>query len=291
MKNCEKLCRRAYFLIVAAVCVLVSATAWADEPDGDKQALEEAGADELEAMEAAEAHYQMAVQLYGQGRYRESVEEFDKVLELHDDPIVHCNRAVPLIEIGRLAEARTSLVACREGYPEESADYREVTAEIEALTVTLDVVEPRARDVAESVAGADDDGDEAQPVVLEPPPVDEADGGGASTVQMMGLVLLGTGIGLGGAAAVVDWRSADMVEEYRQQSLGGEGTSAQRHAELRGQIETRQRIFWGLAITGGAAATVGLGLSAWGLFRGSKDEGVSVDVGMDRLMANWAVRF
>ncbi len=281
--------RRAWPAALCFLClILVAGPSWAD----DGQGLEALDDDSLEAMEAAEAHYRMAVELYARGRYRESVEEFDRVLEFHDDPVVHCNRAVPLIELGRLVEGRESLVRCRDAYDAGSRDYQEIAADVEALTLTLEAVRPTARAVADEVGAAGSPDRDISDTPVTPPPV-AADPAPPtmSGVQIAGLVLLGTGAGLGGAAAVVDWRSAGLVDEFRREAQGGDGTSAQRHQELRQQIEARQQIFWGLAATGAATAAVGLGLSAWGLFRKPGGGGLSLDVSDQGVGAVWHVTF
>lgn len=268
--------------------------------------------DDADVAEDAEAHYRMAIQLFGEGRYRESVQEFDRVLELHEDPVVHCNRAIPLIELGRLAEAHTSLAACRDGYPEGSQDRGEVAAELEALEVTLDAIRPATMEVIDDVIAAEavetrpeDDGDDedesdvAEPEeVVEPPapaveePAVSDDETGLSWARITALVAGGVGLGMGGAAAVVDWQSADLVEEYRQESQGTSGTSAARHTELRDRIETRQRLFWGLAGGGAAAIVTGIGLWSWDALR-TPDRRTSLSIGFDDAgpKAVWRLQF
>lgn len=281
----------AWFLsILLAMTFSMAAVVWAQQDGSDP---EQAQADADDLREAAEEHYRMAVQFYGQGRYRESVEEFDRSLDLYDDPVVHCNRAVPLIKLEELRQARQSLLACRDGFDEDSEDRAQVDAQAEALRVIIESVRPTSVEIAREIAMGpaerpDETLDRAPPIYLPSPPVAQER---TNRVAVTGLIFLGAGAALGGAAAIVDFQSADMVAAYREESQGGEGTSAQRHDELRQQIETRQRIFWGLAGAGASTAVLGVGLLSWGLLRGSGDSGAYMHISGDGLEAGWLLRF
>ena len=229
-------------VLLMAVVLSVGGEAFGEEGGGEE---------EVAAMLKAEEHYRMAVQLYGQGRYRESVEEFDRALELYEDPLVHCNRAVPLLRLGELREARESLEVCRDSYEEESEDHRTIDAQVQGLKIIIEEVMPRSVEVARDIAAG------PRAVGEQVVPVSDPRLGG---VGGAGIVLMAAGATTGVMALVVDVRSSELVEEFQRQSRGGEGTSAGRHEELRQELEGRQTLFYGLS-----AAAVGLGVVGSGL--------------------------
>lgn len=228
-------------------------------------------------LERAEQHYRMAVQFYGQGRYRESVEEFDLAIGLQEDPVMHCNRAAPLIKLGELREARESLRRCRDGYAPGDSERAYVDAEVAALGLVLDRILPRSKEVVRGLI-------EGPPTVegsaeveflapADPGPRRRLSGRGVAGISLVGVGALGAA-----GAVVLDILSASMVEEFRRQSEGGPGTSAARHEELRLQIEQRQGLFWGLTLGSVAAVSLGAGLMIWDLARGDDEvrQGVSL---------------
>lgn len=248
-------------------------------------------ADNLGAMERAEQHYRMAVQFYGQGRYRESVEEFDMAIALHDDPVMHCNRAVPLIRLGELREATQSLRLCRDSYAEEDPERAVVDAEVAALSLIIDIVSVRSLEMVGAI-GSKERGERAV-VVAPTPQVEPIKGRRVSGKGVAGMALIGAGALAGVGAAVLDMVSAPMVEEFREQSRGGIGTSPGRHEELRLQIQQRQRLFWGLTGAGVAVASVGAGLIIWELTGAMKEDAraVSLQIGRDQFAVELQLRF
>ena len=272
-------------LAIAVVCVGLVGGAAAEEVELSAEEVEE-----LEAIEAAEYYYRMAVQFYGQGRYRESVGEFDRALELHDDPVMHCNRAAPLIKLGELRAARRSLESCRDGYPAGSEDQAQVDAQAEALRVIAEIVRPQSMELAREI----DRG--PAPVVVAPPRVDPeppVEARSTGRLGVAGLIILGGGAGLGTAAAVIDVRSAAVVDEFMRQQQGGEGTSLAQYQEARREVEFRQRVFWSLAGTGLGLATVGLGLWSWDFFRspGESASGGYFSIDTEGVNAGWRLQF
>lgn len=249
------------------------------------------GSEDIGQAEQAEQHYRMAVQFYGQGRYRESVEEFDLAIELHDDPVMHCNRAVPLIKLGELREARQSLILCRDSYAAEDQERAEVDAEVLALGLIIDAVSSRSLEVVRSIQSRRE---AKAAVVFAPVPEPEPDSGrrvGAKGV--VGMSLLGAGALAGVGAAILDWMSGSMVDEFRDQSRGGPGTSAARHEELRGQIQQRQRLFLGLTGASVALSTIGATLVVWELTNVARSDGqgLSLQAGADQITVQLKLHF
>jgi hypothetical protein len=247
--------------------------------------------EEDEAARVAEEHYRMATSLYGQGRYREAVEEFDRSLEWIDDPLVHCSRAVPLIRLGDLREAHRSMVNCEDAFPEGSLDRAEVVAQSEAVRVVIEHLRVQAIGVAT----------QAVPVPLTDVAVEEEPEEIGRRRGSTGLLLAGAGGlvvagGLGGGAAIWDAGSAGLVDEFLRQSEGGEGTSAERHAELQAELEERQMVFRGLVLASAGMAVVGTGLLVAGLVARPRREnsGVALEVDVDgrgALMVGVHLRF
>ncbi len=271
-------------LAIAVVFIVLVGGAAAEEMDLSAEEVEE-----LEAIEAAEYYYRMAVQFYGQGRYRESVDEFARALELHDDPVMHCNRAAPLIKLEELRAARRSLERCRDGLPAGSDDQAQVDAQAEALRVIAEVVRPQSVELAREI----DRG--PLPVMVAPPidPEPPVEARSTGRLGVTGLITFGVGAGLGTAAAVIDVRSAAVVDEFLRQQQGGEGTSEAQYQEARREVEFRQRVFWSLAGTGLGLATVGLGLWSWDFFRspGEATSGVIFNVDTEGVKAGWRLLF
>lgn len=229
-----------------------------------------------EEVELADEHYRMAVALFGQGRYRESVAEFDRALEILEDPLIHCNRAVPLIKLEELREAHRSLERCRDAYPEGSQERSEIAAEAAAVGLILEVVRPIAMEVAAR-----------SPERVQIP--DEVEGPerrqGPGWMVFSGAGLLGAGAALGAGALVWDLQSASVVEEFLIESEGGPGTSQERYEELYQEVAQRQQVFRILAISGASTALVGAGLLAAGILgrpapleAGLQEGGVQISV-------------
>ncbi|TXD38105.1 hypothetical protein FRC98_04195 [Lujinxingia vulgaris] len=217
-------------------------------------AAQQGGGDPHDAAQNAEVHYQIAMRLFNEGRYRESVEEFDQALALLDDPIFWCNRAVPLVKLAEMEQAGESLRRCRDGFEPQSADYAQVDAQLSGLTLVARRVEPAARSVAQ-LAGQ-------RPLEVAPVMLDEVEEEGSGR-RVAGWALAGAGVGLLASAWVIDLRSAPVVEELAEASA--QGASRQRYDALRSEVALRQRVFWSLAGAGAAATLVGGGLLTWDL--------------------------
>ncbi|RVU42609.1 hypothetical protein EA187_15590 [Lujinxingia sediminis] len=216
-------------------------------------AAQQGGGDPHDAAQNAEVHYQIAMRLFNEGRYRESVEEFDQALALLDDPIFWCNRAVPLVKLAEMAQAGESLARCRDGFDPQSDDYAQVDAQLRGLTLVARGVEPRARSVAQ-MAGP-------RPLEMAPVALPEAQEGSGRRVA--GWALAGAGVGLLASAWVLDLRSATVVHALAEASA--QGASRERYDALRSEVALRQRVFWSLAGAGAAATLVGGGLLTWDL--------------------------
>jgi len=238
-------CRALVGLIVAPGLLMFASPVWAQQGEGDPH----------DSDQNAEVHYQIAMRLFNEGRYRESVEEFDRALSLLDDPIFWCNRAVPLMKLAEMEQARESLTHCRDGFELASEDYAQVDAQLAALTVAVRQVEPVARGVAQ-IAGQRPL--EVAPVLVETP----EEGGGR---RVAGWALAGAGVGLLASAWVIDLRSAGVVQELV--SASEEGASRQRYDALRSEVALRQRVVWSLAGAGAAATLVGGGLLTWDVMK------------------------
>ncbi len=255
-------------------CLMVATPAAAEEGDTD---------DDTTRVQLAEEHYRMAAELYGQGRYREALAEFDRSLELVDDPLVYCNRAVPLIKLGELREAHRSLVICQDAFPEGSEDRGFVEAEAEAVRVVLEVVRPGAMQTAAGMAMG--------PVEVPPVEVEPVERPGRA-LRVTGVVAMGVGAGLGVGAVVWDQSSAGLVEEFLQESQGGPGTSRERHQELAAEIEERQRIHRGLTVGAVAVGAIGAGLWGVGMVQGRRGRGeAAVTVGDGEVGVAMRLRF
>ncbi|RAL20171.1 hypothetical protein DL240_18305 [Lujinxingia litoralis] len=226
------------------------------------------GGDPHDAAQRAEVHYQMAMRLFNQGRYREAVEEFDQALVLLDDPIFWCNRAVPLMKLDEMDAARESLASCRDGLPAGSEDRAQVDAQLAALTVAVRQVRARARELASW---------EKMPLPVVAPRVEEVEGMSGRSVA--GWSVAGAGVALVGAAWIIDLRSAGVVETFQQASA--QGGSRERYDALRSEVALRQRVVWSLAGVGAAAALVGTGLLTWDVLADDAEPGSGVRLAVE----------
>lgn len=244
MRRCTPRLARGLARVAVAAALLLTAL---------PAAAQQGGGDPHDAAQNAEVHYQIAMRLFNEGRYRESVDEFDRALALLDDPIFWCNRAVPLVKLAELEQAGESLRRCRDGFAPQSEDYAQVDAQLRGLTLVSREVEPQARGVAQ-LAGR-------RPLELAPvaPAVDQ-EGAGR---RVAGWALAGAGVGLLASAWVIDLRSAPVVGELAEASA--QGASRERYDALRSDVAYRQRVFWSLAGVGAAATLAGGGLLTWDL--------------------------
>lgn len=214
----------------------------------------------------------MAIELYGRGRYREAIEEFDKAIALSpQDPVLLCNRGVALLQIGEVSRARSDVSSCLEK-TQDPGQQAVVGAQLAAMSSILDAVGPRARRVARAVAdGAKPKDPIKDPVRPNPVP---REGWG---MFEFGLVAAGTGVTLMAGSAILDLASAGLVQEFKDASRGG--VPRARYDELRAEVETRRTIFYSLLASGAVLTAVGAGLTGFGWW--SDQASVTPSVGPD----------
>jgi len=228
-----------------ALALVVSTRAAAQSPPADGSAK-------------ADAHYQTAVRLFGEGRYREALDEFDEAIAISPEPIFYCNRAIVLIELREPEDAYQSLETCRDGFTGATEDKAEIDAQMLAVGAFVHHVGPRATQITEDIATG--------PLVKSTPTPPEHGGFGATDY---GLLSTGIGAALVGSAVTLDLLSKPIVDEYKQ--LSAEGGSQQRYDELKQEILTRQRIWYALSIGGGVFALAGVGLVVYDAISGGDD--------------------
>ncbi len=197
--------------------------------------------------EAANIHYQTAVRLFGEGRYREALDEFDAAIAVQELPVFHCNRTLVLLKLQETDEAVKSLRKCRDGF-EGQEEYASIDAELQGVSAYQFIVRPQAITVAQDMAS----GGVEQTVVTRPSPGwDLAD---------FGYLTTGLGVALLASALTIDLASGSLADDFKRESEGGPGTSPQRYAELRDQVEIRQDIFTILLISGAVVSAAGVGM-------------------------------
>lgn len=196
--------------------------------------------------DAAELRYQAAVRLFGEGRYRESLAEFDAAIALDPQSVFFCNKALVELKLQETGQAVASLRECRQRFEGDDAELALIDAQLLGVTTFHDVVRIRAMTVARDIA--------AGPVALNP--VD----GEPNTWDMgdTGFVFLGVSAALIASAITVDILSEDLKSDFLRESDGGPGTSLARYEELRDDLKFRQTIFYGLGIGGAASAAAGV---------------------------------
>ncbi|MFU8802803.1 MAG: tetratricopeptide repeat protein, partial [Bradymonadaceae bacterium] len=212
----------------------------------------------------AESHYQLAVRFFGEGRYREAVEEFDRAIAMMPEAIFYCNRAVVLIKLDEMEEALRSMGNCREKFDGDPEELHQIDAQTQALEVVVRFVRIRAVTVARDVA-------EPSGVVARPVTPPAGTPWGAS---QYGYLSLGVGAGLLVGAATLDWVSADLREDFISQSRGGSGTSKEEYDTLEARLRTRQQLFYGLAGSGAVLTTAGVGLLTYHVLAADRDRSV-----------------
>lgn len=209
--------------------LLAPAAALAQQPDPAQQ---------------AEDHYQSAAKLFGEGRYREALEEFDAAIAIAPEAIFFCNRAVVLIKLQELDAALDSMRTCRDTFSGDPRELAQIDAQLNALTLYVRHLQRNATATATTIATRPKNVGAASP----------KPGWGASDT---GYLVLGVGAALLGSAATLDLLSADLVQDYKDASTGSDPA---RHAQLRQDLSQRQRVFWGLTIGGSILAATGVGI-------------------------------
>lgn len=195
----------------------------------------------------ADIHYQTAVRLFGEGRYREALDEFDKAIAIQELPVFHCNRALVLLKLQETEEAVRSLRVCRDGF-EGQEEYASIDAELKGVSAYQYTLRPQAITVARDIAS----GELEAPEAAKPAPGwDLAD---------FGYLTTGLGAALLASALTIDLTSGSLTDDFKQESEGGPGTSTQRYNELRDQVEVRQDVFTILLISGAAVTATGIGM-------------------------------
>jgi hypothetical protein len=217
-----------------------------------------AAQENADAVQSAEAgrHYDEAVRLFGEGRYREAIEGFDRAIELSAEPVFFCNRGIALIKLNEWDSALDDMRTCRTTFEGAPAEVAQIDAQYRGLLAFVRGVRPRAVEVARDMAAGS-----ISPTVVEiPQSKDPWD------IDLAGHLSLGTGAVLLTAAATLDYLSADVRDDFVAQSEGGPGTSSKRYQDLRAELETRQTVFTALTITGGALSVTGVSILAYSWF-------------------------
>lgn len=196
----------------------------------------------------ADRHYQQAMLMFNQGRYREAVKHFNDAIELAPDPIFYCNRAIALIKLDELDEAIKSMITCRDTIGEDPQEVAQIDAQLQALTIFAKQLRPHAQTLARDIA--------AGPVIkkVEPTPAPVDDGWSASDFGYISLALGGACFA---SAITLDLLSAQDVETLKKEQRGGDKA---RYDEARSSIEQRQPLWIGLSAAGTGLALLGVTL-------------------------------
>lgn len=199
--------------------------------------------EELGPSEKAGSFYQNAVQLYGEARYRESINAFGRAIQLDPQSVYFCNRAVVLLQIGEVPKSLKDFEACEKSFIGEKTELATINSQRIGVQSGIEF-SAHARHVSNQIL-ADN---------LYVP----AETGWSLT--SWGLLSLGLGAGLIGSAITIDFLSEDLVSEFVTESEGRPGTDQARHDELKGDVQTRQILFYGLSIGGTVLSVLGLSL-------------------------------
>jgi tetratricopeptide (TPR) repeat protein len=199
-------------------------------------------AQQASSAQQAEDHYQSAAKLFGEGRYREALEEFDAAIAIAPEAIFFCNRAVVLIKLQEFDAALDSMRTCRDTFEGDPRELAQIDAQLNALTLYVRHLQRNAAATATTIATRP----KSAPGTPPPKP-----GWGASDT---GYLVLGVGAALLGSAATLDLLSADLVQDYRDAATGPDPA---RYAQLKQDLSQRQRVFWGLTIGGSILAATG----------------------------------
>jgi tetratricopeptide (TPR) repeat protein len=90
----------------------------------------------------AETHYQTAVSLFGEGRYREALDEFDAAIAASPESIFYCNRAIALIKIQEPEAALESLETCQSTHSGDDSELASIDAQRAGVSVLVHHVQP-----------------------------------------------------------------------------------------------------------------------------------------------------
>lgn len=190
----------------------------------------------------AEAHYQTAVRLFGEGRYREALDEFDAAIELSPESIFYCNRAIVLIQLTEIESALDSLETCQNTFTGDPTDLAAIDAQRLGVERVVRHVRPGVLDTVSMINAP-----------LEAPVVEDDRWTRAST----GFVLLAAGGALLASAATLDVLSGDIRERFESESQGPRGSTEEDYTAARNAYVARQRIWIGLTGAGALAVVSG----------------------------------
>ncbi len=248
-------CTRLHLVRFVLVCIVVGTGLTTPRPAAAQQNGGGAGTD-ASASHAADLHYNEAARLFGEGRYREAIEEFDQAIALAKEPVFYCNRGIAFIKINEWQSALQDLRTCRKTYKGGPEEVAQIDAQYKGLRAFVRQVRPRAIEVAEDVAT----GEISPRVVKVPEP------SSPWNVALVGHISTGTGVALLTAALTLDYLSGDLRDEFVAESEGGPGTSMKRYRQLRDELETRQTVFTGLTISGATLVVAGVSVLAYTWF-------------------------
>jgi tetratricopeptide (TPR) repeat protein len=226
--------RNALVTLMAAAVVAAPNLVWAQDHTNGK----------IEA----EQHYQTAVVLLSEGRFLEALAEFDAAIELSPQAVFYCNRALVLVKLDETREAVQSLKNCRDLYEGDEEELAQIDAQYHGLAAYEEIVRPHAWTVARDIA--------AGPLATNEPET-------PWNLSDFGLITMGVGAALMASAATVDLLSADLKQDFIDESEGGPGTSRERYDELKSDLELRQNLFWGMGGAGAVLLVAGGGMIAY----------------------------
>jgi tetratricopeptide (TPR) repeat protein len=240
---------------VALLVVLLGSNAFAQATEQSKR-------------EEAESHYLAAVRLFGEGRYREALDEFDEAIADSPESIFYCNRAVALIKLQEPEAALESLQTCQETHAGGEEELAEIDAQRQAVGVIVGNIRTGVLSTVSAINAPDE-----QPPIIQPRR-------GWTRVET-GIVLAGVGVASLASAATLDFLSQDLKTDLESAStapLNGASISTrqQEYDAVRKRYVTRQRIFIGLTAAGAAFTVTGAVLTLSGLVNRNKETPVAV---------------
>lgn len=208
----------------------------------------------------AEAHYQTAVRLFGEGRYREALDEFDAAIALSPESIFYCNRAIVLIQLTEVEEALESLETCQRTFTGDPSELAAIDAQRQGVAQAVRTVRPTTFDTISAMT---------TPVVIQ-----EGSAGGWTRAST-GYVLLALGGALIASAATFDVLSAPVRNELDRLAAGPKGATEEEFEEALANYRSQQRI-WLLLAGGGALTTLTGAVLVLTHWVGSGDSGAEV---------------
>lgn len=241
------LVRLLLVFIIGSTGLLITRTAAAQE-SGNTASTSNA--------QQADKHYGEAVRLFGEGRYREAIEEFNQAIALAEEPVFFCNRGIALIKLNEWNAALSDLKTCQSTFRGSPAEVAQIDAQYKGLRAFVRGVRPRAMEVARDIAAGD----------ITPKVVEVTTKQSPWNIELAGHLSLGTGAALLTAAVTLDYLSGALRDDFVAESEGGAGTSPERYRQLRDELETRQDVFTALTISGATLAVTGVSVLAYTWF-------------------------